>query len=192
MDRTPITRHFNVILNEAVIENTFNLNNLTGSGRVDVVCRIINATFFLSNAFRKNTELNLLFKKTSQKLTIAGNRVQGINPDERAIAGVLIRVFKGKPYKGIYLADITWNETLSSLNGYLLIEDSPKLLFDSKSVNLPVTFTLGDHRGFERDDLEKLQANSNLRPCSLDDRSYLSSSCITIVHYLIDKSRKDF
>ncbi|MHA2295972.1 MAG: hypothetical protein ACXAEU_03455 [Candidatus Hodarchaeales archaeon] len=187
-----ITRRFNVILNEAAIEETFNLNNLTGSGRIDVVCRIINSTFFMSNAFRKNTELNLLFKKASQMLTIAGNTVRGINPDERAIAGVLKRVFSRKSYKGIEITDINWTETLALLEGYLMIENGSEIVFNNRPNPLPMIFTLGDQQGFDQDDLEIFLTNNNLQSCSLGNHSYLSSSCITIVHYLLDSQGKTF
>jgi len=185
-----ITRRFNVIVNEAFIGTDFSLNNLTGSGRVDVVCRIISSTFFLSNAFRKNTELNLLFKKTSQKITISGNRVRGINPDERAIAGVIKRIFTGnKPYLGIKVTNIDWNSFLSKLEGYLLLEDSPELSLENTTLD-QITFTLGDQRGFSDEDLGILRANNNLEMVSLGNISYLTSNCISIVHYLFDKLMK--
>lgn len=176
-------RTFTVILNEAFCDPNINLNNLTGHGRIDVVCRIISSTFFLSNNFRKNTELCLLFKQSSKLLKIDGSIVRGINVDERAIAGVLKRIFTGKLYHGIYFTDIDWKKQLSGINGQLLIEDGSNSKLDCQDC---CDFILGDQRGYDSDDLDLLKNNSNINSVSLGSKSYLASDTITILHYLVD------
>jgi len=181
-------RIITVILNEAICDPDINLNNLTGYGRIDVVCRIISSCFFLSNGFRRDTELRLLFKKCSKLLNIDGRVVKGINVDERAIAGVLKRIFGGKLYAGITFTSIDWNAYISGLKGISLVEDGPEKGLDLLDC---YEFILGDQKGYEPGDLDLINHNSKINPLSLGSKSYLASDTITILHYIIDALTSD-
>ena len=54
---------FAVIGHKAVTEPTFTLNDMPGAaGRMDIMCRCINTSFFLSHDMRRDVECFLLLK----------------------------------------------------------------------------------------------------------------------------------
>ena len=181
-----LKRIFVVFLKQAVPDPALNLNSLTGTGRLDVLCRTITSTFFLSNAFRKNTELYAYFETVALLIRFEGSLLRRLNPDERSIAGFLRSVFQNKKIKG----------TSSRL---MALEDFPSMfpagyLLDVAGKNLPQTrqpqkqppvFFLGDHLGFT---LEEKKIFDYLQPLSLGSKSLLTSQCIAIIHHWLDAS----
>jgi tRNA (pseudouridine54-N1)-methyltransferase len=178
-------RWFFVISNTVDTSKPLSLNSLTGYGRLDVLCRCINAAFFLSNTFRKDVILCIYFWINDKIMEIWGNQVHGINPDERAIAGVLKRVFNGYSHPGIrfYSSDL---EHFLQKQKFIIIDErgdhSLHLLNEYDS------YLLGDQMGFPK------QINayfSNQPKLSLGNSTYLSSQVITILNYLLDKIKPD-
>ena len=89
---------FAVIGHKAVTTPDFSLNDMPGgAGRMDVLCRCINASFFLSHDLRRNTECFLILKggehadpANTITLRFSGEKIKSLNPDERS-AGALIK-----------------------------------------------------------------------------------------------------
>ncbi len=173
-------RRFLIISNSVDTSKPLSLNSLTGYGRLDVLCRCISSAFFLSNDFRKDVILEIYFRINGKILEIRGDSVRGINPDERAIAGVLKRIFKEHPHPGIRFYP-------STLEGYL--EGQSPLVLDMKGeystlmLKKHVSFIIGDQIGFIE---ENWQFFSKLPKFSLGSHEYLSSQTITILNYLLD------
>lgn len=70
----------------------FSLNDLPGSGRMDVLCRCINSSFFLSHDLRRDVECFLVFcgdPGPEKTIMISGEDVISLNPDERSTAALL-------------------------------------------------------------------------------------------------------
>ena len=86
---------FAVIGHKAVTTPDFSLNDMPGgAGRMDVLCRCINASFFLSHDLRRNTECFLILKGGEQAdpantvtLRFSGEKIKSLNPDERSAGG---------------------------------------------------------------------------------------------------------
>ncbi|MFX0123725.1 MAG: hypothetical protein ACFFAE_08810 [Candidatus Hodarchaeota archaeon] len=173
-------RQFFVISNTVDTSKPLSLNSLTGYGRLDVLCRCINAAFFLSNDFRKDVVFNIYFLINNKIMEIWGDEVQGINPDERAIAGVLKRVFNGHSHPGIRFYSSNLEQNLKEQK-FIVIdrkgEQSPHVLEEYES------FLLGDQVGFQKDISQYI---SQLPKFSLGFREYLSSQAIIIINYLLD------
>jgi tRNA (pseudouridine54-N1)-methyltransferase len=179
--RDNIMRRFLIISNTVDTSKPLSLNSLTGYGRLDVLCRCITAAFFLSDKFRKDVILTLFFRKNEKILEIQGSNVRGINPDERAIAGVLKRVFSGKKYPGITFSSKKLKNLLTKFKPYIL-DDCGETLpqkFDSNN-NI---FLIGDQLGFLEEDRHLLGKFDKL---SLGSYVYLSSQTITILNFLLD------
>ena len=173
-------RIFIIISNTVDTSKKLSLNSLTGYGRLDVICRCISNTFFMSNNFRKNVVLYVFFSNNNMILKINGETVKGINPDERAIAGVLKRIFQKLPYPGIDYFSGSLNE---------LIEQHKPVMLDRHGkqhegkISKFQSFLIGDQLGYpsNHDDLMK-----NLEKISLGSMEYLSSQIISILNYLLD------
>ncbi|MFX0013529.1 MAG: hypothetical protein ACFFB2_14175 [Promethearchaeota archaeon] len=173
-------RRFFIISNTVDTSKPLSLNSLTGYGRLDVLCRCVTAAFFLSDHFRKDVILEIYFQINGKLLEISGEKVRGINPDERAIAGVLKRVFKGYSYSGIRFYAQNLNHCLNKHNYILLDSKGEHLshLFEEHD-----SFLIGDQIGFLE---EHYEIFNQLPKISLGSQIYLSSQTITILNYLLD------
>lgn len=85
-------RRFAIIGHRAVTDPGFSLNDMPGSaGRMDVLCRCVNASFFLSHDLRRDVECYLILKDGIETtILFKGETVRSLNPDERS-AGALIK-----------------------------------------------------------------------------------------------------
>jgi len=173
-------RQFIIISNTVDTSKPLSLNSLTAYGRLDVICRCISSAFFLSNNFRKNVILKIFFRINSKILEIQGDKVRGINPDERAIAGVLKKVFKGHKYPGI----IFYQETLENVinQEQLVVLDSGGI-YSAKKIETKNIFLIGDQLGFPKEEMDLFL---KLEKISLGTHEYLSSQTITMLNYLLD------
>lgn len=173
-------RKFLIISNTVDTSQPLSLNSLTAYGRLDVICRCISSAFYLSNDFRKDVFLSIFFQKNQKIMEIDGNKVRGLNPDERAIAGVLKKVFVGKEFPGINIQSQDLDVILNDQSILLLDKNGTKL---DSAISESNTFVIGDHLGFQIENKELLQ---NSRKISLGKTEYMSSQVITILHFLLD------
>ncbi|HUH78834.1 MAG TPA: tRNA (pseudouridine(54)-N(1))-methyltransferase TrmY [Methanoregula sp.] len=86
---------FAIIGHLARTDGSFSLNDLPGSGgRMDVLCRCVNASLFLSHDLRRDTECFLVLcgppSPVPKTVLFSGSSVRSLSPDERS-AGALIR-----------------------------------------------------------------------------------------------------
>src|SRR5512137_2111803 len=88
-------RRFVVLSHKVPTSGEFSLNDLPGTGgRVDVLCRAVGASLFVSHGVRPDTEVTLLVQNSVQ-VRIAGDRVKRLNPDERSTAAILQLALRG-------------------------------------------------------------------------------------------------
>ncbi len=189
-------RIFVLIANRAVT-SSFNLNDLAGSaGRMDIVCRFISQSLFISHGIRKNVMVYAVLKGPPEPckiVKISGDEVRYLSPDERNIAGMLNKALSKKAEKdwnmvspGVYVARMDLSSLLDSLgdkNIYYLREDGVDI--SMIDVSEPV-FVIGDHTGVERED-ERLLLEKAERVISLGSTLYQADQCVTIINYLFDR-----
>jgi tRNA pseudouridine-54 N-methylase len=180
-----MTRRFIVISNTVDTSKPLSLNSLTGYGRLDVICRCISNSFFLSNNFRKDVILLIYFSMNNLILEIDGSTVRGINPDERAIAGVLKQVFKGLDYSGIKIYKGTITILLTKYQPVVL-DQKCKILGDKLSKYQ--SYLLGDQVGYPSGHEELFK---DLRKISLGSIEYLSSQTINILNFRLDQEENE-
>ena len=178
-------RRFLIISNSVNTSRPLSLNSLTGYGRLDVLCRCITAAFFLSNDFRKNVILEIYFRINRKILEIQGEKVQGINPDERAIAGVLKRVFEGHTHPGIRFYPNNLEYCLEKHKPVVLDTEG---VYSTQVLEKHNFFLIGDQIGFLE---ENYKLFSKFPKLSLGSHKYLSSQTITILNYLLDNIKPE-
>jgi len=186
-------RRFVVVAHLAAVDGNFSLDDLAGAaGRMDVLCRAIGASFFVSHGLRDDVEVTLLLRNQIQ-LRLDGRRLKRLNPDERSTAGLLRRALsevedeERESTPGIFVS----RSTLPQLLDHLRLSDAHPILLDEAGVpfraaSLPAqpAFILSDHLPFADDDLDVLR---DLPSLSLGPRSLHTSQCITITHFLMDQ-----
>lgn len=186
-------RIFILIANKAVTK-PFNLNDLAGSaGRMDIVCRFISQSLFISHGIRRNSEVYVILKgepDPPKTLRIIGSEVKYLAPDERNVAGMIRKALKEKVDEkwrkvshGVYISrkGIDLLEELEG-NFYYLKEDGKDI--SNVQINNPV-FIIGDHLGVaEEDEREILEKAEKI---SLGEISYQADQCVTILNYLLDR-----
>jgi len=190
-------RRFVILGHKAPITPDFHLNDLPGAaGRLDVLCRAIGASLFLSHGIRRDVETILLLQN-AVRIRISGEHVKRLNPDERSTAALLRRALEALTDRetlstpGILVAPSSLDQTLD-----LLIDEgaAPVMLHENgepaQSFAFPENpaFILSDHIEFDEEDEAKL---AGLPRVSLGTAPLHTSQAITIVHYLLDQRDED-
>lgn len=190
-------RRFVVLGHNTPITADFQLNDLPGgAGRLDVLCRAIAASLFLSHGIRRDVEIMLLLQNRV-RIRISGEHVKRLNPDERSTAALIRRALGSlaneeiQSSPGILVSQATLAETLD-----LLAEEGARpLVLDenggpAESTAFPEhpAFILSDHLDFSAEDEAVLK---DLPRISLGPTALHSSQAITIAHYLLDRREED-
>jgi len=190
-------RRFMILGHKVPLTADFSLNDLPGSaGRIDVLCRALGSSLFVSHGIRKDVETILLLQNELH-IRVLGDRVKRLNPDERSTAALLRMAIEAaadeevESTPGIFVSRRTLPEALDRL---FQLEADPIQLHEAgdplETFQMPSNpvFVLSDHMDFEPQENEVL---SDLPRLSLGDRALHTSQCITIVHYLLDQREGD-
>ncbi len=155
---------FAVIGHKAATTPDFSLNDMPGAaGRLDIMCRCINTSFFLSHDLRRDVECYLILKggETEKTLRFSGETIRSLNPDERS-AGALIKKgltapagdeFK-KAADGIYIRAGGLAELLAEFSFAVLDENGEDV---RSAAVLPQNFLLSDHQNFTEEEAELIK-----------------------------------
>jgi len=194
-------RGFLVIGNEAVTE-PFNLNDLPGAGRIDILCRCVSQALFLSHSMRRDVEVYLLLlgkPDPPKAIKIVSNELKRMSPDERNIAGHLRKAVSFKISKdwtetnsGIFVSRRNIREILDELSKkykiYYLREDGKNLKEEITFIENPL-FVVGDHLGVRKTEEDVILEFAE-KIISVSKLSLMAEQCITIVHYELDRFDK--
>ncbi|WP_048148253.1 tRNA (pseudouridine(54)-N(1))-methyltransferase TrmY [Palaeococcus ferrophilus] len=198
-------RTFIIKANEAHTKADFSLSDLPGtSGRIDLLCRALNAAFMLSHGFRKSVRvwLNLNGPPNPPKtIRFEGPRLKvRLNPDERSTAKLIAKALKGgeglrEPVKevevlpGLYVSNMTFEDvvrrTLKEARLFHLHENGRDISDVSFGGN--VAFVLGDHIGLSEENERFLDGISER--ISVGPKVYLTSHVISYVNITLDRLR---
>ncbi len=191
-------RGFLIIGNKAFTK-PFRLNDLPGAGRIDILCRCVAQSLFISHGIRKDVEVYLLLlgePDPPKAIKIVGKTVKRMSPDERNIAGHLRKALGVKVNKnwkevssGVYVARKCLKDLLEELSAYYEIyylrEDGKDIRDLAKEMENPL-FVLGDHIGVKKED-EEIVISYAREIISVSKLSLQADQCIVIVHYELDR-----
>jgi tRNA (pseudouridine54-N1)-methyltransferase len=147
---------FAIIGHIARTDGAFSLNDLPGTGgRMDVLCRCLNSSLFLSHDLRRNTECYLVLcgePAGPKTVRFLGSDVRSLSPDERS-AGALIKkaltIPVGSEFReaapGISVRKGGLARLLSEHAFAVLDEKGPDV---RRAETLPDAFLLSDHLNF--------------------------------------------
>ncbi len=196
-------RRFVVIGHRAITSGDFKLDDLAGgTGRLDVLLRCINSTFFLSHDIRRDAEITLILQgapNPPKSIRLVGSELKYLNPDERSTAALVRNAliqkveFEERSSPGIYISNRKYGDVLTGIPEgeqivYLKEDGHDVRDFDFKE---DVTFVLGDDQDLTAEEEEAL-LEYDPQVISLGPRSYHADHCITIVNNELDRrARRD-
>jgi len=188
-------RQFVVLGHEAPTEPDFSLDDLAGSaGRIDVLCRCVNATFLLSHGIREDVEL-LLVLQDSLTLRLVGSELRYLAPDERNIASLLrsgieaksgaIGMMEAESTPGIHVSKRGFEDVLDDLEGTVVqLHEDGQPAGEVEPPENPA-FVLSDHEPFTDAEMELLDARADAR-MSLGPEALHANHAIVVAHNFLD------
>ncbi len=193
-------RIFLIVGHRVRTDGKFNLNDLCGStGRLDILLRVINSVFLLSNGLRKDAELFLVLKGPPDPpvtIHLIGSELKYLNPDERS-TGALIRqalMTQRKPGQeirstpGIYVSDLDYRDVLVRLSS-----DRKPVYLHEKGTPIQTTpipdpgnvfFVLGDQ--FDLNDDEEVMLQDPIF-ISLGPNILHTDHCVVLIQNEMDR-----
>jgi len=172
-------RRYVVLGHRAITSADFKLDDLCGStGRLDILLRCVNSSFFLSHGIRKDVEVTLMLlgePNPPKTIRIDGREVRYLNPDERSTAALIRNALlqKGEGERrcspGIYVSERSYEEVLSNIS-----KESKMYYLHEKGEDIR-TAPLAEDCTFV------------LGRLSLGPISYHADHCITLVNNELDR-----
>ncbi len=207
LDRTlfsDVSRVFVIVCSRAVT-SPFSLNDMPGSaGRMDLVCRFIAQSIFISHGVRKDSAAIAILKgkpDPPKAILVKGSEVRYMAPDERNVGGIIRKALSvdlksagwnaewKRSTPGVYVAKRGLEEVLSELEQsgfdvYYLREDGK----DIRNIRFgkKLAFVLGDHIGLSEEDERIAEAHAK-EIISLSPVSLQADQCVVITHYELDR-----
>jgi tRNA (pseudouridine54-N1)-methyltransferase len=195
-------RVFIVVGHKATTSSDFSLEDIPGtSGRLDILCRCINAAFVLSHGIRKDVNIFLVLCGGSEPKTIIlkGSEIRHLNPDERTTAALLKKALEipatsgwSRSTPGIYIRKSGLIELLQEIKDIRIIymrEDGT----DIRSFDLQTDagiFLLGDHLGFTPEEENKIR-QFNHKIISVGPMSLHADHCIILINNELDRHERE-
>ncbi len=185
---------FAIIGHTARTDGNFSLNDLPGSGgRMDVLCRCVNACLFLSHDLRRDAECFLLLcgaPAAEKTIRFSGEKVRSLSPDERSAAALVKKVIDipcGSVFReaadGVSIRRGGLAELLAEHRFAVLDEQGEDI---REAPSLPDAFLLSDHLNFSPDEEALLR---DLPRYSVGPRCLHADHTITVLHNELDRRK---
>jgi tRNA (pseudouridine54-N1)-methyltransferase len=185
---------FAIVGHLARTDGGFSLNDLPGSGgRMDVLCRCVNTSLFLSHDLRRDVECYLVLcgePAAPKTVRFSGNAVRSLSPDERS-AGALIKKALDIPTGSEFREAAPGVSVRKGGLLRLMTEHTFAVLDETGSdvrtaETIPDAFILSDHLNFTGDEetLVSLCPRYSVGPACLH-----ADHAITVVHNELDRRR---
>jgi len=188
-----------IIIGNKAVTTPFSLNDLPGAaGRMDILCRCVNASLFLSHDLRRDVRVYLVLKGGAQPMLIRfeGAAVRYLSPDERSAASLIKKAlekgaqgFWTESMPGVSIRKGDLCDLLDELNRKITYLREDGIDIRVKQLDTDPLFILGDHLGLTDDEEKIIEAHEheiiNVGPLSLH-----ADHCIILLHNEMDRIEK--
>jgi len=170
----------------------FTLDDLPGSaGRLDILCRCVNAALSLSHGLRRDAEIHLLLlgpPAPPKDLLIRGDSVRSLSPDERSTAALIRKALAlpvGDAFRESTPGVLVRRAGLPQLvagRGFAVLSEAGEDVRAMKA--LPAGFILSDHLDFTSAEEELL---AGLPRISVGPKVLHADHAITVLQNELDR-----
>lgn len=188
-------RQFVVCGHDVPTSPDFSLDDLPGTGgRLDLLCRCVNAGLFTSHGIREDVRVHLVHR---DEVTVRfdGATARSLNPDERSTAARVRDALDSKAdaighmpadvSPGVELYRMGLDATLDKLDGEIVhLHEDGDPATDGELPETPI-FVLSDHQDFT-DDERELLGNRADRRLRLGPEAIHADHSITVAHNWLD------
>ncbi|MCE5296002.1 MAG: tRNA (pseudouridine(54)-N(1))-methyltransferase TrmY [Euryarchaeota archaeon] len=190
-------RRFVIVGHKAHTTPDFKLDDLAGgAGRLDVLLRCVNSSFFLSHDIRTDVIVYLVLQGPEdppRTVRFVGSELRYLNPDERS-TGALVRnallkrsdsEVRSSP--GVYVSKMSFKEVLDEVTplGSVIYLREDGVFYRDRDYPDDVAFVLSDHKNLTEDEESEL-ASRTKEIISIGARSYHADHCITVMNHELD------
>ncbi len=166
-----------------------------GAGRVDVLCRNVQAAMFLSHGLREDTDVYLVFQKeTTEPVTVhfQGSQIKRLNPDERSTAARIRNALRARHQDlwwedvedGVKVAPFGLKRLLQELDGTPIVLHKDGTPLENAEFPSHPIFLLGDHQPLTDEELAVVPDAARI---SLGDQWYHGNHVTVIVQHHLDR-----
>lgn len=185
-------REFIYYSSKARTSGNFNLDELMKAGRMDIVCNVIIACFFLSHKLREDVHLHLVLcgqPSPPRHLEFISNKDMPIS--KKDVAGLIKRMlYKCQPEKKKEVFPGCFIEKKGFIQLVKELEENGKrvLILDKNGVDIRktdlagVVFVIGDHEGLPKKEIKRFKER-----VSIGKETYFASQTIVIIHNELDR-----
>jgi tRNA (pseudouridine54-N1)-methyltransferase len=190
-------RRFVIRAHAASVEASIGLDDLPGSGRIDVLARCVTSGLLLSHDIREDARVELVVDKYT--ITFDGERIRDLHPDERSTAARI------RDALAAHEAAIGHEPVAVSPGVELVRKDFETTLRDAAREGAlatlaadgdpieewyppdTVTFVLSDHQPFSDAERATLADESD-RTLRLGPRAIHAADAIAVTHNVLDRA----
>lgn len=188
-------RRFVVIAHELSPSADISLDDLPGTGRLDLLCRCVTSALLLSHDIRENVHVHLVVDDYIVRFD--GSELRRLNPDERSTAALIRSALEEREEAighvavetspGVHLSRMGLDATLSDHGEGATVcrlheDGQPK---EDASVPENPLFVLSDHTNFDEDAAAVVENYAD-RSISLGPHALHANHAITVAHNWLD------
>ena len=183
---------FAVVGHTARTDGSFSINDLPGSGgRMDVLCRCVNASLFLSHELRRDVDCCLILcgePAGPKTIRFSGSSVRSLSPDERSAAALIKKVIDtpcGSTFReaapGVFIRKGGLEQIIAEHAFAVLDENGTDI---RTAADLPAAFLLSDHLNFTEQEEGLIRDSPRF---SVGPRCLHADHTITLVNNELDR-----
>lgn len=169
----------------------FGLENLSEKGRMDLVCRCVISSMFLSYKMRDDSEIYIVLNGApNPPVSVHITGKSDIHPDEQSIAAFINEMLSlkitndWKEHKGSFVSKKSFQDIVREAKGETFVLHEKGEPIQKMKIYGNLVFILGDNRGIPIN--EEKFALRKAKKISLGKESYLTSACISLLNWICD------